>query len=89
MGKHTQRELVPILVNLIDDAGAKGASAHRDLARIRLRTMLKEENWNTSYVCNNLSVRRCRYIAGLGYPVPSKWLFREYGKSVSKDPWGE
>jgi hypothetical protein len=78
--------LVPILVGLIDDAAAKGASAHRDLARTRLRTILKEENWNTSYVLNNISVRRCRHIASLGYPVPSRWLFREYNRGVSKEP---
>jgi hypothetical protein len=87
MGRHTQRELVPILVRLVDNATAKGATAHRDAARAELRRLLAEENWNTSFVLNNISVRRCRYIASLGHPVPTKWMFREYGRGVSDDPW--
>jgi len=77
IGKYSQREMVPLLTELIDDASAKGASAHRDIARSNLRTLLREGHWNTDYVLNNLAPRRCRYIASLGYPVPSKWAFRE------------
>lgn len=75
-GDHTQRELVQVLVPLIDAAMAKGATAHRDLARIRLREMKTTENWNTAFVCNNISTRRCRYLASLGWPVPSRWLIK-------------
>jgi hypothetical protein len=64
------------MVPLIDAASAKGASAHRDVARSRLRAMRKTENWDTTYILNNLSSRRCRYLASLGWPVSSRWLYR-------------
>lgn len=77
-GRYKQRELVPVLVDLIDAAAAKGASAHRDIARTELRRVMSEEHWNTSFVLNNLSVKRSRYLAGLGYPVPSRWAWRPH-----------
>ena len=81
MTEYTQRELVPVLVGLIDAAMAKGATAHRDIARSRLREVLRDEHWDTSFVLNNISVKRCRYLASLGYPVPARWAFREHGFS--------
>lgn len=78
MSNYTQRELVPLMCELIDAASAKGATAHRDIARTKLRKVLAEENWNNSYILNNLSSRRCKYLAGLGLPVPSKWLLRDW-----------
>lgn len=77
MTEYTQRELVPVLVGLVDAASAKGATAHRDIARSRLREVLRDEHWNTSFVLNNLGRKRCRYIAGLGQPVPYRWI--QYG----------
>lgn len=73
---YSQRELVPVLCELIDAASAKGASAHRDIARSRLREVMRTENWNTTYIHHNLGATRDKYLSGLGYPVPSKWLFR-------------
>ena len=73
-GDISQRELVPLLKRLIDDASSKQSTAHRDIARMRLRETLESTNWRTSYVMNNLSSRRCRYIAGMGYWVPGQWL---------------
>ena len=83
MGRRTQRELVPILVGLIDAASANGATAHRDIARSELRKTLKEENWNTSYVLNNIGRKRSRYLASLGQPVPYRWM--ERGWKVKAD----
>jgi hypothetical protein len=79
MSEYTQRELVQVLVGLIDAAGAKGASAHRDIARSRLRQVMRDEHWNTSFVLNNIARKRCRYLAGLGYPVPTRWAWKPHG----------
>lgn len=76
IGTVPQRELVKQLVSLIDDAMRPQSTAHRDIARSGLRKLLAEANWNTSYVLNNISIRRCRYLASLGYPVPSRWLIK-------------
>jgi len=73
---YTQRELIQILVPLIDAARTEGATVHRDIARARLREMKTTENWNTIYILNNLSSKRCRYLASIGWPVPSRWLYR-------------
>ena len=73
-GAYTQRELVAVLCETIDAAAAKGASAHRDIARAKLRTLLREENWNNSFILNNIGPTRCKHIAGLGQPVPWRWL---------------
>lgn len=79
MAEYTQRQLVPVLCDLIDAAAAKGTSAHRDIARSRLRQVMRDEHWNTSYVLNNIGVGRCRYLAGLGHPVPSRWAWKPHG----------
>ncbi len=78
VGIYTQRELVPILKDLIDDASAKGASTHRDIAKAELRRVLKDSNWNTTFILNNLGARRCKYLASLGQPVPFRWLNRDW-----------
>ena len=77
--RYTQRELVAALCELVDAASAKGATAHRDIARSELRRVMREEHWNTSFVLNNLAVKRCRYLAGLGYPVPYRWAWKQHG----------
>lgn len=86
-GRYSQRELLPVLVNLIDAARAKGATLHRDNARAELRRVLAEENWNTIYILNNIGVTRSRHIAGLGHSVATKWLFRQWTKGIPDDPW--
>ena len=75
-GKISQRDLVPILKVLVDHAAAKGASAHRDIARQKLRELLAdpEINWRTTYIYNNISPRRCRYIASMGFGLDYKYL---------------
>ena len=73
-GDLTQRELVPTLKRLIDDASSKQSTAHRDIARMRLREILESANWRTAYVLRNISSRRCRFIAGMGFWVPGEHL---------------
>ena len=73
-GDISQRELVPMLKVLIDDASSKQSTAHRDIARMRLREILETANWRTPYVMNQISSRRCRYIASMGFWVPGDRL---------------
>lgn len=74
---YSQRELVQVMVPLIDAAASKQSTAHRDIARDELRAIRREQNWNTSFVLNNISTRRCRYLASQGWPVPYRWLRKE------------
>lgn len=71
-----QRELVSVLRVLIDTAKGKSASRTRDDARATLRDLLSEANWNTPYVLRNIGAKRCRYLSGIGWPVPSKYALR-------------
>lgn len=84
-GPVTQRELVPLLKDLIDAAMARNSTAHRDIARSKLRTLLETTNWRTSFVMNNLSSRRLRHIASLGYWVPSKWVLLDWKQQPKTD----
>lgn len=77
-GPYTQRELVPLLVRLVDDASADGKTAHRDKARVELRRVLETAHWRTPYVCNNISARRCRYIASMGYWIDRRWMLTDW-----------
>lgn len=74
-GPMPQRELIVVLSSLIDAAMAKNSTAHRDIARSRLREMLKPEEtwWQTAFCFNNISVKRCRYLASMGLPVPMRF----------------
>ena len=74
-GPVPQRELVKLLGSLVDASKAKSGTRTRDEARAALRALLDIANWNTSYVLSNLGVRRCKYLAGLGYPVPYTYLW--------------
>lgn len=74
-GPISQRDLLQILKVTIDDASAKNSSAHKDHAKHKLKELLDTTNWKTVYILNNISTRRARFIAGMGRPVPSKWLF--------------
>jgi hypothetical protein len=76
-GPISQRNLVPILIGLIDAARAKTPSAHRDLARRSLRELRQTTQWNTPFVCHNLGPRRCQYLKGLGWEVEMRWLFSD------------
>lgn len=75
-GPMTQRELIYTLNTMIDAAMAKNSTAHRDIARMKLREMLKpdEKWWQTGFVFTNLSVKRCKYLASMGLPVPMRFL---------------
>lgn len=75
-GDVAQRELVPLLVELIDAASRPQSTAHRDIARSKLRALRSTTNWNTPFVLNGISTRRARYLASLGWPVPSRWLLK-------------
>ena len=68
MGQH---DLVAMLKILIDASRAKGASRTRDDARKALRDVMGVTNWNTAFVLRSLGARRCRYLAGIGYPIPA------------------
>lgn len=76
IGNYAQRDLVPLLAATIDAARGH-PSAHRDIARARLRE-LRSEHWNTRYVLNQLSTRRCRFLAAQGWPVDGYYLFKGY-----------
>lgn len=84
-GPVSQRELVTTLKTLIDDSMAPNSTAHRDIARTKLRALLAEANWRTPFIFNNLSSRRCRYLASIGHWVPSRWMLREWGKPEVPD----
>lgn len=73
-GEWAQRELVPKMKILIDDAASKQSSAHRDIARSELRSLLETTNWRTTYVLKNISSRRCRFVASMGFWVPGEWM---------------
>lgn len=77
-GAISQRDLVPLLRELVDAASAENSTAHKDIAKARLREVLKTCKVNTTYVANNIGPRRSRFIAGMGYPMPSKWLFTDW-----------
>jgi hypothetical protein len=74
IGPVSQANLLPMLRILIDASRGKAASRTRDEARASLRQLMTTANWNTPYVLRNLRARRCRYLYGLGYPVPSHYL---------------
>lgn len=75
-GPITQREAITLLSLLIDDAMAKNSTAHRDIARAKVRTLLKPDEtwWQTGFVYTNLSIKRCKYLAGMGLPIPMRFL---------------
>lgn len=84
-GPVAQRDLVPLLKTLIDAAMAKNSTAHRDIARSKLRELLETTNWRTSYILNNISPRRSRYIASIGYWVPSKWMLTTWKRRPGEE----
>ena len=71
-----QRDLVAVLKVLIDTAQTKASSRTRDEARRTLRGLMATAHWDTNYVRRNLGIRRCRYLAGQGYPMPADDLTR-------------
>ena len=77
-GPISQRNLVPLLKELVDAASAGNSSAHKDIAKRKLRETLETTSWRTSFVCNNLGSRRCKFIAGMGHWVPSRWLLVDW-----------
>jgi hypothetical protein len=84
-GPVSQRDLVPMLKELIDAAMAPNSTAHRDIARGRLREVLNTANWRTSYVLNNISPKRARYIASIGHWVPAKWTLTDWKMRPGED----
>lgn len=80
IGPIAQRQLLDELIVNVDAARGRVSSAHRDIARARLRE-LKEAHWSSSFIFWNLGSTRCRYLAGIGWAVPSRWLWRTWGSS--------
>lgn len=85
-GPVSQRELVPTMIALIDAATAPNSTAHRDIARNKIRTILEAANWRTGYVLWNLGPTRCKYLASIGHWVPSKYLFRDSWHGKAQPP---
>jgi hypothetical protein len=79
-GSLPQRQLLEELVVTVDAAMGRVSSAHRDIARARLRELKETTNWSTSFITHNLGPKRCKYLAGIGWPISSRWLRREWGR---------
>lgn len=73
-GPISQRDLVATLDALVDASAARSASRTRDEARAALRWTLDNCEWGTAYVLHNIGVRRCKFIARMGYRVPYAFL---------------
>jgi hypothetical protein len=78
IGPYSQRELVPLLNKLVDDASADGKTAHRDKARTELRRVLEVAHWRTPYVLNMIAPRRCRYISGMGFWIDRRFMLTDW-----------
>ncbi len=85
IGPYSQRELVPMLVKLVDDASADGATAHRDKARVELRRLLGEAHWRTPYILNQIAPRRCRYIASMGHWIDRRYMLTDWKERPGRD----
>lgn len=77
-GPISQRDLVKVLVPLIDAARSEQSTAHRDIARTKLRELLATANWRTIFVMRSLNPRRCRWLTSQGWWVPTQYMWREY-----------
>lgn len=75
-GPISQRDLLKVLLPLVDVAMGKVSSKSRDDARGLLREVLTVANWQTPFILRNLSTRRCRFLTRMGYPIPSRYLLR-------------
>lgn len=75
IGAISQWRLLPIMRACIDIAAREGhGSATRDQARATLRMIRTDCNWQTAFVLRNIGIKRCRYLRGLGWPVPDRFL---------------
>lgn len=85
-GPISQRELLPTLIALIDAAKAPNSTAHKDIARSKLRTLLETANWRTGFILWNLGPARCKYLASIGFWMPSKHLMRGPWQGQTEPP---
>jgi hypothetical protein len=85
-GPVTQRALLPLLIELIDAAKAPNSTAHKDIARSRLRALLDTTNWRTDWISHNLGPARCKFLASLGYWTASKHLMRGPWQGKTEPP---
>lgn len=74
-GPISQRDLLPLLKELIDDSMAGSSSAHRDLARSKLREILETANVRTPFIMHGLIGRRARYLNSIGFWVPMQYHY--------------
>ena len=74
-GPVPQRELARTMIVLIDAARAANSTAHKDIAKAHLRTLLSnpEVNWRTPFIGHNIGSRRSRYLSSIGLWTPSSW----------------
>ena len=85
-GAISQRQLIKVLVPLIDAAMSKAPSRGRDEARRMIREVLTASNWKTVYVLRNLTSRRCRYLSKMGYIIEAKYL-RNFELAARMEHW--
>jgi hypothetical protein len=74
-GPISQRELLKVMLALIDTARARNSSMHKDIAKSKLRALLSDPavNWRTPFIGHNLGARRSRYLNSIGLWTPSAW----------------
>jgi hypothetical protein len=85
-GPIAQRELLVELKALIDAARVPNSTAHKDIARAKLRTLLETANVRTGYIGHGLGPTRCKYLASIGFWMPSKHLMREPWQGKTEPP---
>ena len=74
-GAIAQWRLLPMMRALIDIAARdRHDSPARTQARATLREIHDTCNWNTSFILRNIGLRRCRYLRGMGWEIPDRFL---------------
>ncbi len=74
-GPVSQRELCGTIIALVDAARAANSTAHKDIARSKLRALLTDPtvNWRTPFLAHNIGVHRARFLNSIGLWTPSSW----------------
>ncbi len=90
-GPIAQRELAATLVALIDAAMAANSTAHKDIARSKLRAILGDPAMNirTPFIGHNLGAKRSRWLNSFGFWVPMKWVEGGWTGPKAEAPEGE
>ena len=88
-GPISQRELVKTLIVLIDAAMAPNSTAHKDIARAKIRQLLAVAHWRTPFIGHNLGTRRSRFLNSIGLWTPSSWTMPGWKGSPIRNDHGE